>query len=106
MVFICEINFYFNQLLKPFLQQFSVLTLFFLTPLASFKDKVGNRKERVSVMKRQKRNRQDRAHTRGYQAGISGRSKEHCPYQSTTIKSQWLGGWREAIEDKQQGLFM
>ncbi len=57
------------------------------------------------MMNRQKRDRQDRAHTRGYQAGISGRSKEHCPYQCTTIKSQWLGGWREAIEDKQQGLF-
>lgn len=57
------------------------------------------------MMKRQKRDRQNRAHTRGYQAGISGRSKEQCPYQSATIKSQWLGGWREAIEDKQQGLF-
>ncbi|TPH14058.1 ribosome modulation factor [Litorilituus lipolyticus] len=56
-------------------------------------------------MKRQKRDRQDRAHTKGYQAGIAGRSKEHCPYQSNAIKSQWLGGWRAAIEDKQQGLF-
>ncbi len=62
-------------------------------------------KERELMMKRQKRDRQDRAHTRGYQAGISGHSKEHCPYQSATIKSQWLGGWREAIQDKQQGLF-
>jgi len=62
-------------------------------------------KERVFMMKRQKRDRQNRAHTRGYQAGISGRSKEHCPYQCDAIKSQWLGGWREAIEDKQQGLF-
>lgn len=26
------------------------------------------------------------------------RSKEHYPYQSTAIKSQWLGGWRAAIE--------
>lgn len=57
------------------------------------------------MMKRQKRDRQNRAHTRGYQAGISGRSKEKCPYQNDAIKSQWLGGWREAIEDKQQGLF-
>jgi len=61
-------------------------------------------KERALMTKRQKRDRQDRAHTRGYQAGISGRSKEHCPYQNASIKSQWLGGWREAIEDKQQGL--
>ena len=55
------------------------------------------------MMKRQKRDRENRAHTRGYQAGISGRSKEQCPYQNDAIKSQWLGGWREAIEDKQQG---
>lgn len=55
-------------------------------------------------MKRQKRDRQDRAHARGYQAGISGRSKELCPYQNLEVKSEWLGGWREAMEDKQQGL--
>jgi ribosome modulation factor len=46
------------------------------------------------MMKRQKRDRQDRAHIRGYQAGISGRSKEHCPHQNDAIKSRWLGGWR------------
>ena len=56
------------------------------------------------MMKRQKRDRQDRAHSRGYQAGISGRSKENCPYQNLEIKSEWLGGWREAIEDRQQGI--
>ncbi|MFD2166697.1 ribosome modulation factor [Thalassotalea euphylliae] len=55
-------------------------------------------------MKRQKRDRQDRAHSRGYQAGISGRSKENCPYQAADAKSEWLGGWREAIADKQNGL--
>jgi len=56
------------------------------------------------MMKRQKRDRQDRAHSRGYQAGISGRSKENCPYQNLEIKSEWLGGWREAIEDRLQGI--
>jgi len=56
------------------------------------------------MMKRQKRDRQNRAHSRGYQAGIAGRSKEICPYQSVEIKSEWLGGWREAIEHRQQGL--
>jgi ribosome modulation factor len=55
-------------------------------------------------MKRQKRDRQDRAHSRGYQAGILGRGKDHCPYQNLEIKSEWLGGWREAIEDRQQGI--
>lgn len=57
------------------------------------------------MMKRQKRDRQNRAHARGYQAGVSGRSKEACPYQNLDIKSEWLGGWREAMSDRQQGLF-
>lgn len=48
-------------------------------------------------MKRQKRDRLERAHQRGYQAGIAGRSKEMCPYQTLNQRSQWLGGWREAI---------
>lgn len=57
------------------------------------------------MMKRQKRDRHDRAHSKGYQAGVAGRSKEMCPYQSNEAKSEWLGGWREAIADKQQGLY-
>ncbi len=48
-------------------------------------------------MKRQKRDRLERAHQRGYQAGIAGRSKEMCPYQTLNQRSQWLGGWREAM---------
>ena len=56
------------------------------------------------MMKRQKRDRQDRAFSRGYQAGLAGRSKEMCPYSNSEVKSEWLGGWREAITDKQQGL--
>ena len=62
-------------------------------------------KENAFMMKRQKRDRQDRAYSKGYQAGVSGRSKEICPYQNTAEKSEWLGGWREAISDKQSGLF-
>lgn len=42
-------------------------------------------------MKRQKRDRLERAHQRGYQAGIAGRSKEMCPYQALNQRSQWLG---------------
>lgn len=57
------------------------------------------------MMKRQKRDRESRAHAKGYQAGIAGRSKENCPYQAVGIKSEWLGGWREAIADRQQGLY-
>lgn len=55
-------------------------------------------------MKRQKRDKLSRAHSKGYQAGIIGRSKENCPFQASTPRSEWLGGWREAVEDRQQGL--
>lgn len=51
-------------------------------------------------MKRQKRDRLVRAHSQGYKAGISGRSKELCPYQKLDARSYWLGGWRKAIEDR------
>ncbi|UNB81727.1 ribosome modulation factor [Klebsiella pneumoniae] len=42
----------------------------------------------------------ERAHQRGYQAGIAGRSKEILIYQSLNQRSWWLGGffWREAME--------
>jgi ribosome modulation factor len=53
------------------------------------------------MMKRQKRDRLERAHAKGYQAGISGRSKDGCPYQSDLdARSHWLGGWREAMENR------
>ncbi len=55
-------------------------------------------------MRRQKRDRLGRAHSNGYQAGICGRSKENCPYQNTNEKSEWLGGWREAVSDRNMGL--
>ncbi|ASM54057.1 MULTISPECIES: ribosome modulation factor [Pseudoalteromonas] len=51
-------------------------------------------------MKRQKRDRLERAHSQGFKAGLAGRSKEHCPYQQVDPKSEWLGGWREAIDNR------
>ncbi|ARD38070.1 ribosome modulation factor [Edwardsiella ictaluri] len=51
-------------------------------------------------MKRQKRDRQERAQARGYQAGIAGRSREICPYHSLDTRACWLGGWRQAMEDR------
>lgn len=52
-------------------------------------------------MKRQKRDRLEQAHQRGYRnCGIAGRSKEMCPYQTLNQRSQWLGGWREAMADR------
>ncbi|QUJ03678.1 hypothetical protein KCP71_22305 [Salmonella enterica subsp. enterica] len=32
--------------------------------------------------------------------GIAGRSKEMCPYQTLNQRSYWLGGWRQAMEDR------
>jgi ribosome modulation factor len=55
-------------------------------------------------MKRQKRDKLSRAHSKGYQAGIAGRSKENCPFQTSNTRSEWLGGWREAIDDRNIGL--
>ncbi len=51
-------------------------------------------------MKRQKRDRLERAQSKGYQAGIAGRPREACPYQSLDAKSNWLSGWRSAVEDR------
>lgn len=47
-------------------------------------------------MKRQKRDRMSRAHTRGYQAGLEGKSRETCPYATNDFREYWMGGWREA----------
>ena len=51
-------------------------------------------------MKRQKRDRLERAQAKGYQAGINGRSSETCPYQDVDSKSHWLSGWRDGREIK------
>jgi len=55
-------------------------------------------------MKTQKRNLQNRAHVRGYRAGMAGRSKglsNQCQEQS---RPEWLAGWREGREDMWAGL--
>ncbi len=54
-------------------------------------------------MKRQKRDRLERARTKGYQAGFAGRSKELCPYQCIDARDYWLGGWRDAVDERAQG---
>ena len=51
-------------------------------------------------MKKQKRDRLEQTHQRGYQAGIEKKKKEMCPYQTLNQRSQWLGGWREAMADR------
>ena len=57
-------------------------------------------------MRRQKRDRLGRAHSNGYQAGLAGKAKEKCPYQNINAKSEWLGGWREACEEKNAGFIV
>lgn len=51
------------------------------------------------MKKRQKRGRLERAHAKGYLAGINGKSKEMCPWQTIDASSYWLAGgkpWRTA----------
>jgi ribosome modulation factor len=57
-------------------------------------------------MKRQKRDRLERARARGYQAGVVGKNSESCPYQCLDARGHWLGGWRDAMEGRSSGLFM
>ncbi|MEZ5507540.1 MAG: ribosome modulation factor [Gammaproteobacteria bacterium] len=54
-------------------------------------------------MKRQKRDRTSRAYTRGYQAGLDGRSREACPFTDLPTRQFWLSGWREGRSDQWSG---
>lgn len=57
-------------------------------------------------MNRQKRDRSERAFSKGFKAGQAGQSKTLCPYNSVEEKSQWLGGWREANEERNNGFMV
>ena len=51
-------------------------------------------------MKKHKRDPEHRSYVKGYQAAVSGRSIEACPYQEKTqMAYQWSRGWREGRED-------
>lgn len=54
-------------------------------------------------MRRQKRDKSNRAYTRGYQAGVQGRSKSLCPYDEITTRQFWINGWRDGREDNWNG---
>ncbi len=54
-------------------------------------------------MRRQKRDRSDRAFTRGYRSGVHGKSRELCPYHEDEPKQNWLNGWRTGREDNWDG---
>ncbi len=49
-------------------------------------------------MKRQKRDRTSTLYSRGFQAGLEGKSKSSCPVSSTDLRSHWMSGWREGRE--------
>jgi len=56
-------------------------------------------------MKRQKRDRFERAHNKGFFAGVNGKSSESCPFSEADYKEQWLGGWRQARSEMGKGYF-
>ncbi len=56
-------------------------------------------------MKRQKRDRFERAHSKGYHAGVTGKASDSCPFSTTDVKEHWLGGWREARSAVGEGYF-
>ncbi len=55
------------------------------------------------MMKRQKRDKSDRAYTKGYQTGVCGRSKDICPHEEPQLRQAWLNGWREGRIDNWDG---
>ncbi|WP_373691312.1 ribosome modulation factor [Endozoicomonas sp. YOMI1] len=55
------------------------------------------------MLKRLKRDKSDRAFNKGYQVGLSGRSRDICPHQETDLRQSWLSGWREGRVDHWEG---
>ena len=51
-------------------------------------------------MKKHKRDVHRRADLKGYQAGISGRSRDDCP---VTERADWQAGWRDGRSDFWEG---
>ncbi len=55
-------------------------------------------------MKTQKRDMTERAFSKGYQTGSSGRANDNCPHQDeNTLRQAWLNGWREGWSDHVEG---
>lgn len=55
-------------------------------------------------MKRLKRDPLEKAFMRGYQHGVSGKSRELCPFSVESIRQAWLNGWREGRGDNWAGM--
>ena len=56
-------------------------------------------------MKRQKRNRLHRAHSRGFHAALMGHTRSDYPFQKLDFKEEWMSGWREARSAMSAGYF-
>ncbi len=54
-------------------------------------------------MKRVKRDKSHRAFQRGYQVGLSGRSRELCPFEEFKSRQHWLEGWQNGRADHWSG---
>ena len=54
-------------------------------------------------MKRQKRDKTERAYTKGYNTGVSGRANDNCPHDETSQRQAWLNGWRDGWSDHVEG---
>ena len=55
-------------------------------------------------MRRQKRDKSNRAYARGYQIGNSGRSREQSPFTDVPMHQFWLSGWRDGRSDLWSGM--
>lgn len=55
-------------------------------------------------MKRQKRNKTDRAYNRGYTIGVYGKSRDMCPFFDKESRQAWLSGWRDGRADNWDGM--
>jgi ribosome modulation factor len=77
-----------------------------LVPVARAKAEMRQQTELrgASLMKRQKRSHSERAFSRGYEAGVTGRSRSLCPFDQGEARMTWLTGWREGREDNWSGI--
>lgn len=55
-------------------------------------------------MKRYKRERDELLFSRGFNAGMTGRSQESCPYQDINLRQHWMAGWREGRSNEREGI--
>lgn len=55
-------------------------------------------------MRRLKRDPLERAFMRGYQYGVSGKSRELCPFTTEPTRQAWMTGWREGRSDNWNGM--